>query len=107
MLLEVPMDGGGRVIVETDEVTAAEGIALASPAPGRPAKAARTLAESLEELQPMLRAIREKLVEAGPQDFTVGFGVKLGGETGVIVAKGTAEVNLSITMTWHHERAAG
>lgn len=107
MLLEVPMEDGGRVIVETDEVAATEGIALASPGPGRPAKAARTLADSLEELQPMLRAIRDNLVDAGPQDFTVEFGVKLGGETGIIVAKGTAEVNLTITMRWRHEGTGG
>jgi hypothetical protein len=35
--------------------------------------------------------------------FTVEFGVKLGGETGIILAKGTAEVNLKITMTWDRE----
>ena len=28
------------------------------------------------------------------------FGLKIGGETGVIVAKGTAEVNFTIRMSW-------
>ena len=37
------------------------------------------------------------------EELTVEFGVKLGGETGIILAKGTAEVNLKITMTWDRE----
>ena len=51
----------------------------------------------------MLRTVKDKLVTAAPEHFTVEFGVKLGGETGIIVAKGTAEVNLKITMTWDRE----
>jgi NTP-dependent ternary system trypsin peptidase co-occuring protein len=38
---------------------------------------------------------------ASSSSFEVKFGVKLGGETGIILAKGTAEVNLEITMTWN------
>jgi hypothetical protein len=32
----------------------------------------------------------------------VQFGLKVGGETGVIVAKGTAEANFTITLAWKH-----
>jgi hypothetical protein len=48
----------------------------------------------------MLRTVRDRLVVSTPDHFTVEFGVKLGGETGVILAKGTAEVNLKVTMSW-------
>jgi len=48
----------------------------------------------------MLRTIKDRLVASSPDHFSVEFGVKLGGETGVILAKGTAEVNLKVTMTW-------
>jgi hypothetical protein len=52
--------------------------------------------------------VRDKLVASTPEHFTVEFGVKLGGETGIILAKGTAEVNLTITMTWDRKsRQAG
>jgi hypothetical protein len=51
----------------------------------------------------VLRTVKDKLIASAPEHFTVEFGVKLGGETGVIVAKGTAEVNLKITMTWDRE----
>ena len=54
-------------------------------------------------LEPVLRTVKDKLVAAAPEHFTVEFGVKLGGETGIILAKGTAEVNMKITMTWDQE----
>ena len=74
---------------------------LASPKPGEAAaRAARSLADSLEQLEPMLRTVKDRLVASMPDHFTVEFGVKLGGETGIILAKGTAEVNLKVTMTW-------
>lgn len=44
--------------------------------------------------------IKEKLAATTPEHFTVEFGVKLGGESGIILAKGTAEVNFKITMIW-------
>src|SRR5664280_858331 len=104
VLLEVPLedgDSGAVVLVEADRGDIAGGLVLASPQPGEAAaKAVRSLASSLEQLEPVLRTVKEKLVASAPEHFTVEFGVKLGGETGIIVAKGTAEVNLKITMTW-------
>jgi hypothetical protein len=107
VLLEVPVEGGaGSVLVEADRDDIPGELVLASPQPGGPAaKAARTLAESLEHLEPVLRTIKEKLVASAPESFEVKFGVKLGGETGIILAKGTAEVNFQITMTWTRQSA--
>ena len=105
VLMQVPLDDGGDgsavVLVEADSDDIPGGLALASLEPGQAAaRATRSLAASLEQLESMLRVVKEKLVAAGPEHFTVEFGVKLGGETGMIVAKGTAEVNLKITMAW-------
>jgi Trypsin-co-occurring domain 1 len=75
-------------------------LTLASPKPGEAAaRAARSLGEALAELGPMLSTIKARLLEHAPDQFSVEFGVKFGGETGVILAKGTAEVNLKLTMT--------
>ena len=107
VLVEVAVDdvaGGPVVLVESDRQDIAGGLTLASPEPGQAAaRASRSLAASLEQLEPVLRTVKDKLVASAPEHFTVEFGVKLGGETGVIVAKGTAEVNLKITMTWDRE----
>lgn len=112
VLVQVPVEdveGGAVVLVESDRADIPIGLTLASPEPGQPAaRAARSLSASLEQLEPVLRTVKDKLVASAPEHFTVEFGVKLGGETGIILAKGTAEVNLKITMTWDREsRQAG
>jgi hypothetical protein len=102
VLVQVPVEDGAVLLVEADRADIPGELVLASPEPGAAAaKATRTLAESLGQLEPMLRTVKDKLVASGPNAFEVKFGVKLGGETGVILAKGTAEVNLEITMTWN------
>ena len=107
VLMQVSLDdaeGGGTVLVEVDRGDIPGGLTLASPEPGQAAaRAAQSLSASLEQLEPVLRTVKDKLVAAAPEHFMVEFGVKLGGETGIIVAKGTAEVNLKITMTWDRE----
>ena len=107
VLLQVPVEddkGSGLVLVEADPNDIPGGLTLASSAPGKAAASAtRSLSDSLEQLEPVLRTVKDKLVATAPEHFTVEFGVKLGGETGIIVAKGTAEVNLKITMSWDRE----
>jgi Trypsin-co-occurring domain 1 len=98
------VEGGTVVLVESDRDEIPGGLILAAPEPGQAAaRAARSLSASLEQLEPVLRTVKDKLVASAPEHVTVEFGVKLGGETGIILAKGTAEVNLKITMTWDRE----
>jgi hypothetical protein len=93
---------GAVLLVEADRGDLPGGLVLASPQPGEvAARAARTLSDSLAQLEPMLRMVKDRLVASSPDSFVVEFGVKFGGETGVILAKGTAEVNLKITMSWN------
>lgn len=108
VLMRVPLDdaeGAASVLVEADSGEIPGGLVLASPEPGRAAAtASRSLSASLEHLEPVLRTVKEKLAASAPAHFTVEFGVKFGGESGIILAKGTAEVNLKITMTWDKKR---
>jgi hypothetical protein len=105
--MEVPLDdaeGAAVVLVEADRSEIPGGLTLASPDPGQAAaRAARSLSASLEQLEPVLKTVKDKLVASAPEHFTVEFGLKLGGEAGIIWAKGTAEVNLKITMTWDRD----
>lgn len=107
VLMWVPLDDAehaASILVETDSGDIPGGLVLASPEPGKAAAtAARSLSASLEELEPVLRTVKEKLAASAPKHFTVEFGVKLGGETGIILAKGTAQVNFKITMTWDQD----
>ena len=106
ILLEVPVEDGAVLLVEADRADIPSSLTLAAaPQPGEvAARAVRSLSDSLAELEPMLRTVKDRLVASRPDHFEVEFGVKLGGETGIILAKGTAEVNLKITMTWDRDR---
>jgi Trypsin-co-occurring domain 1 len=101
VLLEVPVGNGASLLVETDRAEIPGGLTMASPSTGAAAaKARQSLSEALQQLEPMLSTVRERLVSAGSEQFAVEFGIRLAGETGCILAKGTAEVNLKVTMTW-------
>lgn len=101
-LLEVPLQGGDTLLVEVEagQLPHDEGLILASNAQGVVGRAAVTLEEAFDHLAPTLTAITERLRKVTPHGMTVEFGIKLGGETGLILAKGTAEVNFKISLSW-------
>jgi hypothetical protein len=102
-LLSVPMGEGADdvVVFEVDRSEVPHDLGLASDDPGKVADRARTTLEgALANLRPSLAKVVGMLREMAPGETTVEFGIKMGGETGVIIAKGTAEVNFIVTMTW-------
>ncbi|MBL7501936.1 CU044_2847 family protein [Frankia nepalensis] len=100
--MEVPLEGGGVMVVEVAKTNVPGELVLASGGPGSvTARAQRTLQESLAHVLPVVRAVRDGLVAVAPHETTVEFGLTVGGETGLVFAKGTAEVNFKVTMTWH------
>lgn len=101
-LLSLPVEAGtNEVLVFEVDDSAFSDLVLASPEPGQVADRARvTLEDALEKLKPSLRRIVQLLQEISPAETTLEFGLKIGGETGVIIAKGTAEVNFTVTMSW-------
>ncbi|MGH3771709.1 MAG: CU044_2847 family protein [Pseudonocardiaceae bacterium] len=101
-LLSVPVgDGADVVVFEVDRGEVPEDLVLASAEPGKvAARALTTLEDALAGVTPSLTKIVEVLREIAPAETTVEFGLKMGGETGMIIAKGTAEVNFKVTMSW-------
>lgn len=102
-LLSMPVEAGGEdvLVVEVDGRELSEGLVLAAPQPGEIiARAQMSVEEALAKLKPSLQKIVHLLKELSPEETEVEFGLKVGGETGVIVAKGTAEVNFTVRMTW-------
>jgi hypothetical protein len=106
-LVGLPIGEGSDdfLVVEVDEEEPSGGLVLAAapdPAKGVKgiAKAEITLEQALANLKPSLQKITHLLKELSPEEAEVEFGIKIGGETGVIVAKGTAEVNFVVRMTW-------
>src|SRR3954464_7125280 len=101
--LAMGVGGSGILVVEVDEidaVPAADDLGFASLPGGKVmAKAAMTLEDALDQLEPALHALSERLRRASPDAVSIEFGLKLGGETGVILAKGTAEVKFKGSMS--------
>jgi Trypsin-co-occurring domain 1 len=107
-LLSVPVgDGTGDVVVfEVDRSEIPDDLVLASVEPGKIVAQARvTLEDALADLKPSLTKIIGVLREMTPGEVKVEFGMKIGGETGMIIAKGTAEVNFKVTMSWNASKS--
>ena len=99
--LPVSADSHEILVVEVDRDEVPEGLVLASAAPGKVTDRARvSLEEALEKLKPALGKIVHMLKEISPDETGLEFGLKVGGETGVIIAKGTAEVNFTVRISW-------
>ena len=101
VLVKVPLASGDDITVEIDQIDLVGDLALASPEPGRAVtRLAASLEDGLDVLKPALESIARRLEAARPQEFSVEFGIKVGGEAGMFIAKGTAEVNFLVTMKW-------
>src|SRR5215471_14937313 len=101
-LVGLPVESGSDEILvfEVDHGEMSDDLVLASPEPGQiTARAQVTLEGALENLKPSLLKISRLLKDMAPET-EVEFGLKIGGETGVIIAKGTAEVNFTVRMSW-------
>ncbi len=101
LTMAVPLADGSEVLVAVDRGDVPDDLVLASPDPGKvAARAAETLEQLLEKITPTVHAVSEWVRARSPDECGVEFGLKLGGETGVIVAKGSAEVNFVVKLTW-------
>jgi hypothetical protein len=113
-LLRVPVGDGSDEYVEV-QVARTElrelsesGVVLASDNGSRFEAAGFSLASAMDRVMPALRVILGRL-RAGvhsPDEITMELGLQIGGETGVIFAKGTAEATVAVSMTWHRRPAA-
>jgi hypothetical protein len=110
VLMKIQIDGGPDavgedfILVEVDRQDVDGQVQLAgSETSSRDvAEAQETLARSFDRLGPALSAMLLKLrsAEHAPDEIQMEFGLKLGGEAGLIFAKGTAEANFAVTVTW-------
>ncbi|WP_432863481.1 CU044_2847 family protein [Microbispora rosea] len=75
---------------------------------GRLEEASRSLSAALDGIRPALETIITKLQTATrqPKEIQVEFGLKFGGELGLIFTKGTAEASFNVTMTWAPQNPA-
>jgi Trypsin-co-occurring domain 1 len=103
--------GGDFILAEVDRQDVGGPVQLAADdASGRDvARAPQTLADAFDRLGPALSTMLLKLrsAEHAPDEIQMEFGLKLGGETGLIFAKGTAEANFAVTVMWAKPAPSG
>lgn len=100
-LVEYPLEGGGMLLVQSASVDAGAGdLGLASSAEEKAKKAKETLESALAQVTPALKSVASRLRDLSPDDLTVEFGLTLTAETGIVVAKGSAEVHFTVTLAW-------
>jgi Trypsin-co-occurring domain 1 len=106
-LIRVPLGDGEYLVAEVDKLDIpGDEVVLAAPEPGRAAaQLTGKLEAGLRAIRPAVAELVEALKGSGPETISVEFGVKIGGETGVILAKGTADVNFKVALEW--KRASG
>jgi hypothetical protein len=106
-LIEVPVEGGGRLLVEASKAELPGDLQLAAARPGEVvARARQSLEQALAQIKPAMRAVLDRLVAMSPDEASVEFGLTLGAETGVVVAKGTSEMHFAVTLSWKRPGSA-
>lgn len=94
-------DSDDVLVFEVDRSEVSDDLVLASSdAAGVADRARITLEEALAKLRPSLHKVLAVLREMSPDETVIEFGLKIGGETGIIIAKGSAEANFTVRMSW-------
>ncbi len=105
-LIEVPIEGGGCLLVQVTDADLPRDLDLASTRPSEVvARARQTLEQSLDQIKPALGAVLDRLVAMAPDEASVEFGLTFGVETGVVVAKGTSEMHFGVKLSWKRPHA--
>ena len=105
-VIEIPVDAGGRLLVQAREDDLPSTLELASLRPGEVVARARESVEAaIDQIKPAINAVTDRLKAMSADQVEVEFGLVLGAETGAVIAKGTAEVHFTVTMSW--KRTAG
>lgn len=99
-IVEFPLDGGGSILVETDESAPTDSrISIDSQV----SQAAQQSFESaLEKVKPVADTIMSKVrsLNEPADEVEVQFGIKMSAGFGAVIASGNAEVNYQINLKW-------
>jgi hypothetical protein len=104
-VIEIPVEAGGRLLVQVGADDLPGTLELASLRPGDVVARARESVEAaIDQIKPAIDAVAGRLRAMAAEAVTVEFGIVLGAETGAVVAKGSAEVHFNVTLSWQREK---
>ncbi|MFI9558790.1 CU044_2847 family protein [Nonomuraea endophytica] len=99
--VEIPLDGGGRLVVEVEPAEAEE-IQRAGRAGRALRQAGSTLQAAITSVTPAVESIARKLrdIENPPDRLELTFGIKISGEADVAIAKTSSEAQFQVVLEW-------
>jgi len=100
-LIEFPLEDGGSILVEVDELEG--GVVRAATRPGEVVeKAKQSFEAALDKIKPAAAAIVAKLrgLSDPPDEMEVEFGLKMSAKAGAMVAAAGTEANYKVTLKW-------
>jgi hypothetical protein len=106
-VMEMPVEGGGVLRVQLAEEDVPAGLRMAAnDRTGQIVeRTTQTLQSALDDVKPAITVATSKLRALAADEVTVEFGLMLGLEGGAIIAKGSAEVHFTVTLTWKQQEA--
>lgn len=103
-LVRVPIGDGSDdfIVVEVDTRQFGDGVQLTADDRPDVATAPYSLAGSMRRVMPALSAVLTGFRQShhAPDEVSMELGLSIGGETGLIFVKGTAEATFTVTATW-------
>lgn len=96
--------GSGTVLVEADD----NSYGVDHPARNEQGiqDVGRRLEDALASIRPAALAALEAMAELTPEQLEIEFGVKLAGDAGALIAKGTSDAHFVLRMSWTPGAAA-
>jgi hypothetical protein len=107
-LLQMPVDAedGETLVFEVSSEQITDDLVLSADPEKSVVRAQLSLSQAINKVEPGLKSLVRLLRRLSAEEVEIEFGLKIGGETGIIISKGMAEVNFSVRMTWAKEREA-
>lgn len=100
-VIEIPVEAGGRLLVQASEDELPGELELAALRPGDVVARTRESVEAaIDQIKPAINAVAGRLKAMAADEVSVEFGIVLGAEAGAVIAKGTAEVHFTVTLNW-------
>lgn len=108
-LVEFPLDQGGSVIVEVDELPAGPTIRGLKDHSALVEQADKTFQDATAAVTPAARSLIAQLrsMDDAPDEVGIEFGVQLSAQTGAFIASVAGQANFKVSLTWRRQAVEG